>query len=490
MKKYFTLFVILFMTICCYAQNEAPVLKDFAKNVKGIRQILNYGDNVRIVQINNENDEFEIVAINESMQVLWRTPLKGYGIVIANFKGKILAVAATEYGTFLTSNNAYKGFLLDGKTGKVVLEKIMYDGPKDKVVIPFVCASKDGVFFKLALRKTDIDRKVHVGLPGPLALITMKNIEEQGLTTNELQVMDFDENLNITSTLKPAIEGGFFSGICCNSNGDVAIAWYDGGSLKIVKYVNGKTTPQDNITENLDVGYGEDKNVSQKIAFLPSRQNPNVFYSALVMQNSSKIWTLGVTKYDFKSKSKKTAYVSYDKETIKDIQKSYKQLDKKIDKPDFGPEKDFAINSIGEFNDRIIVAVSAHYSEQGKYATVYIERSLLIHGFDLNMDLQYYQQLPSNGANFMYYVGAGFYGDKNGYQVAAIYDKNKAIIGSLNPTTGEWDKMEVLAKGKIDATYPDVPHIIWFSKTFILPYSNLKGITKTNQDITLQLNTR
>lgn len=486
MKKIFTICMILILPRFCFPQN-APVVKQFLKNVKEITRVLEYNDNVRILQVNNSNDDFDVVAINENMEELWRTNLKGYALTLANFKGKVLAVAATDYGTFKSNNNTYKGFIINGKTGNVEFEKLIFDGQQEKSMVPAFFSSKDGSNFKIVVRQNNVARRMHMGLPGPLALIAIHSIESDYLATSDLMVLDVDDKLNVTSTLKPAIDEGYFADVASGRTGDAVIAWMSGGSIKLVKYNQNAKSAQGEITEDLEVSNIDDKRDCQNLKLIASK-TPDVYYTAIVIKNTRKEWALAVTKFNFKDKSKKTTYVEYNKQNVKALEKAYKQTDKKIDKPGFGPEKDFDIRNITEIDDKLLVSLSARYVQTGTYSSALIERSMLINAFDTNLDLQFQQQLPSSSLNLILYINSGFHVAKDGLHVAAVYDKTKAIVGTLNVTTGEWDKMEVLDRKKIDANYPDTSNTIWFADSFIMPYADLKGITKTNRDITLQLN--
>src|SRR5471030_402554 len=116
MKKHLTACLFIICPFFCLAQTETGVLKQFEKNVKGIVNSVNYSEHVKVILINRDDDNFDVVAVDDNLQELWRLPLKGSAFGVVNFNGKLLAIAATEYSNVALYNNTFKGFLIDGKT--------------------------------------------------------------------------------------------------------------------------------------------------------------------------------------------------------------------------------------------------------------------------------------------------------------------------------------------------------------------------------------
>ena len=99
MKNLLICFLLLIPCVVLAQDENPPLVKDFYKGVRAIPQSLVLNDHVNVMQFNLDDKNFDIVAVDEEMQVLWTTSLEGYVIATRKFKDKILVVASTEYGT-------------------------------------------------------------------------------------------------------------------------------------------------------------------------------------------------------------------------------------------------------------------------------------------------------------------------------------------------------------------------------------------------------
>ncbi len=161
-------YLLLFIPFLSFAQNGVGLIKDFSKDVKGFSRALQLSDKVNLVEVTTDNEHFDLIALDANMSVLWKTTLNGYSLSFGKFKDKILVIAATEYSSMNGSNNTYKGFLIDPITGKILLEKVVYNNSQGYVEKPYFFHGKDGAFFKLAVRQNNMKRKLHVVYLGHL----------------------------------------------------------------------------------------------------------------------------------------------------------------------------------------------------------------------------------------------------------------------------------------------------------------------------------
>jgi hypothetical protein len=122
MRKTLLQFILLLLPFFTFAQSEPPVYKDFNKKVREITTSFKLNDHVWIMQTCTGKDNFELAAVDDKMQVLWRTTLTGYPLAAGKFKGHILAISADKF-EWARRNviNPYTAFLVDEKTGKLLL---------------------------------------------------------------------------------------------------------------------------------------------------------------------------------------------------------------------------------------------------------------------------------------------------------------------------------------------------------------------------------
>src|SRR4051812_31123802 len=105
-KTLLTYLSLLLLPLFALAQTEPQVLEDFAKSIKAINTFA-FNDNLNVMQVSVDDENFELIAVNEKMQVIWRTPLAGYGIKTDKFKNKIVALASADHSTFKGTNNTF-----------------------------------------------------------------------------------------------------------------------------------------------------------------------------------------------------------------------------------------------------------------------------------------------------------------------------------------------------------------------------------------------
>ena len=100
MKKYLLPCLFLLFPLALAAQEEAmSIYKDFYNKVKSVVSFV-WDDHTNIVTLDIDNENFDVVAVNDQMQMAWRSSLAGFVLKTARFKDKIIAIAATEHSTF------------------------------------------------------------------------------------------------------------------------------------------------------------------------------------------------------------------------------------------------------------------------------------------------------------------------------------------------------------------------------------------------------
>ena len=481
----------------CSAQTEATLKKDYAKDVHNMVGPLRWDDNTNVIAINEEKNTVTISAIGSNMQEAWTTSVPGYALSISKFKGKILVVSAPAWKRFqaMTTDASYMGYLLDSRTGKVMLQKELYGGHLDLVEFPHFFSANDGSFFKLVVRKTNMDTKKHYeNLFFPVALFNVGRMMSKVKETTDITTMDFDDQLNpINIYHLGAKDDAAFVDMTCNSEGSLFVSWYTNGNISMAKYPYSKKESSLQISESFDLH----KKADAYFTFYPSIKEPNLIYMTITYKNPDNDPELTVSKLDF---TKNTIYPItevFTNKHLKELVKGFIPVNKKLDKPFDLVGKYCAVKLIVEQNDRLLVFLSSAYTttststlaagSSSSYTFAH-EGSLLINGYDLKLNPLYYQFFPSGydiqGGTFL---DPGFNSTGNTLNLIADLKKDGTLSGTLDVATGAWNDMYLLPKKKLSSTdFPQADQIMWYVNGFIIPYTRQRGWTKTNQDISLQ----
>ncbi|HTD99254.1 MAG TPA: hypothetical protein VK668_08190 [Mucilaginibacter sp.] len=496
MKKKLLICLFALLPFIASAQDEAPPLvKDFYEGTHTIPESLVFSDHVNIMQFSPDNENCDIIAVNENMQSMWRTSLKGHALSISKFKDKVLVVVATEFSNTKKTNNTYKGYLLDPANGKVLIDKVIFDGPQEYMAFPYVYTSEDGQVFKFAVRQSGFERRLHVAAPSVFGLISMKSYTKQFHQTKGLDVIDFNEKLEPITKIKPVTTEGFFLGLTSNNKGDLFMNWYENGNMNMVKYDAGKDKPSNKISASIMLDDDLLDNFDNDIPIIASKTNSNVLYYSLVFKNGNKDMELGIGKIDFSTGKKQYVNELLTKDNIKALKKNYVPVNKKMDSPDLGPIKALSVRAFKEIGDRLIISLTSTSSSASTISsgTWESEFNILINGYDTDLNLKYQQIIPTSYTVPERHLPLGFYHDKNKLY---IISNDKTGMTTLNGTysvidlaTGQCDKMYHLSKKKISNSHAAAgSSVLWFKNSFVVPYLELKGFSGRKYDITLQQN--
>jgi len=497
MKRNLFICLLALLPFIAVAQEEAPPLvKDFYEGTHTIPKSFVFNEHLNIMQFSPDNENSDIVAVNDNMQSVWKTSLAGHVISTSKFKGKILVVASTEFSNIKSTNNTYKGYLLDPSNGKVLVEKIIFDGAPGYLTFPYVFTGENGEIFKLVLRQSGFERRLHVAMPSLLGIISMNSYHKQFHETKQLDAIDFNEKLEPVTKIKPVINEGVFLNLTSNNHGDLFVNWFDNGSMNMVKYDAGSDKPSKKIAASVtlddDLLDGFDNN---DIAMTASKQNNNLLYYTLVFKNQDKEMELGIGKVDFSTGKAQYVNEILTKDHLKAIKKAYVPVNKKMDSPDLGPVKALKVREFDEVGDHLIVALTSTSSAASSIGsgTWQSEYNILINSYDMDLNQKYQKLIPTAYSVPERHLPLGFYHDKSKLYVIS---NDKSGMTTLNGTysvfdlaTGQCEKMYWLSKKKIGNSHAaGSSSVLWFKDGFVVPYLDLRGISGNRYDITLQQN--
>jgi len=493
MKNLLICFLLLTPFVVLAQDENPPLVKDFYKGVRSIPQSFELNDHVNVMQFNLDDHNFDVVAVDEQMQVLWKTNLQGYMITTRKFRDKILAVAATDFSNVKRNNNTFKAYIIDPATGKVLVEKVIFDGNPDYFTFPFVFTG-DGNIFKFAVRQSAFTRRMHVAMPSLLALVSINSYEKEYNQTTDFDVIEFNDKLEPINKFKPVFNTGTFIGMDCNKAGDTFIAWYNEGSLDFVKYVEGQSTPSKPISASIALKKNATDSFGIDIVVQACVTNNNALYYALSFKNQDKENEMGVGKLDFSNGKEEYVNEVFSKDHVKEIKKSYVTVNKKLHSPNLGPVSAIDVKGFYQKNGNVMVALtSTAYSSAMNGGTWVDEYNVLINCYDADLKFKFQQLIPTSYAVPERHLPIGFHIANNKLYVLSNDKEGMTTLygtfATIDLTTGACDKIYWLSKKKIsNSDAAASSSVLWFPGSFVIPYLDLRGFSGRKYDITLQKN--
>lgn len=437
-------------------------------------------NNMSAMIVNVPKSDFAIVALDDRLNQKWLTPLSGFALAIGKFKGHVIVISASQ-GTFIKSfTSTFKASVLDEQTGKILKEKIIYEGSADYFEDPDFFFAEDGSYFKMTSRLTAMKRS-------SVIFSTVINLESKYLGTQEFNIITFDDQLNIVDHTNPIMPAGDTWQSTCNEDGSFIITTVDKKSsvINVATYISSKREPLKLISVPIDFGKGVDYS-SIKIA---SSKTPLQSYVSTIYKNAKKEQVLFVAKLDFKDGSVQKTTETLDKNYFKNLEKSYVPVNKELDDAFFSNSDFSFVGHIEEFNDKLMVSLSQSisYAQGGQY-----DGSVLVKIYDQQLKSQYQQIIPRSYKSVFGEGSITAYSlnGKNLRMLANHRDGNSvnAIYGELNLDNGQLVKMNLINKEDMKSDYyANTKSIAWNNKSFMIPYFDQIGMLKFKVNIQVQL---
>jgi hypothetical protein len=489
MYKTLTILIVALLLPVLVSAQDNNVVKDFVEGATDLTS-LQINDHLNVLQVTNDDNTFDLIGVNDQMQVVWKTSLQGHPIKVAKFKNNIVAVASTDYSKMKLTNNTFNAFLVEPLSGKLLIQKQIYTSPDTYMEYPEV-STGDGDFLKFTVRQSAFERGMHFDMYG---FSTTKFIRKINQTT-DLETFEFNSKLEPVSNFKPQIAGGTYIRTAWNKYGDMFITWLNGPTVEVYRYENGKTSPTNQL--NVDVAFKEDDNLipGNSIKFIPDENNRAALYYGLVYYNEDKQGTLGIGKFDFSSGKKLFINEVLNKPHLKELTKSFVPVNKKVDDPTLLPNG-LDLRYIKEVNGKLITTVSSTYmraSSVNSGGVWMIESSTLINIYDTDLNLKFETIMPGGYSYPNMMMQSSYKLVDNKLNVFCNYKSGaltmNGLYGSLDLTTGGWDKITILPKKKLNnGSYANGGGLMWFGNSYIVPYCDPKTFKYYKFDVSLQQN--
>lgn len=273
MKKILFWSLFLLLPAALLAQNSQTLVKDFEKKVQRLENSFKISDHVGVVQITVDDDNFELVAIDDKMQILWRISLTGQGANSGVFKGNILATASIP-GKSKNDPIDYIAYLVDAQTGKLLIQKHIYQSTSDNFETTETLFAKDGSWARYLIRQTAATKKGR--------FMTVDDYD----ATKQFTVFDLGDKLELTQT-QYNLPAGVYVGMVSGSAENFAVLIFERGkAFKAFKFTDGKTEAVDSIEQDLDLPEKLFSPAKFSAKCIVSTTDPNVAYLSSYFKGS------------------------------------------------------------------------------------------------------------------------------------------------------------------------------------------------------------
>ncbi|MFD0750664.1 hypothetical protein ACFQZS_10950 [Mucilaginibacter calamicampi] len=483
-------FFSAFLILCrpAAAQDKAPpVVEDFAKKINNSTAMV-VDEHLNVLALQTDDDKYDVVGVDDKMQQVWKIPVAGDNLWMKKFKSKILVLTSLANKSRAAGDINYTAYVVDPATGKITTSKVVYHATSEFVQQPQLFTG-DGDFFKLAVRTTT--RKENIGMFAEM-FKSGSAIANEWNQTADLRIISYTEKLDTINTLRPVLTNGIFLSLTVSKNQDVFIGWFNGPSMEIYKYDAGQTKPSNFLAVPVDFKPGRNSIVANSLFLRPS-ENKNILNFGLIYSNEKGFNELGIGRLNFSTNQKNFVTQAFDKANLNAWKKNFQPLNKDLDDVDFGLAGGMTIQYLEEVNGKIVVAAAPNWHQTSRYGTIYATSSMVLNGYDENLNLKFSQVLPTNAFHGVDNPTISFHVRKNELNILANTKNgiasNACAYAVLDLNTGKWAKMYKLSKKKIAAlAYSKGSSVLWFGDRFVLPYFSLALYSATKNSVTLQTN--
>jgi len=475
--------IILIVKFNALAQTQINVIKKPAWNIKTSYDSkygskLDIAGNALAMIVDVPKADFAVVIVDDKLNQKSITPLSGFPMAIGKFKNSILVVASSDR-SFLTSfENKFIGYLLDETTGKLIMQKIIYEGKKDYFEQPDFFFSEDGSYFKMSVRLTNMKRTIHFGS-------TAKEFK----SSQSYTIIEYNSNLEQAQKMEPQMPAGDTWNASCAKDGTFIISTFDTENRKIniATYLSSNPKPLKVVSMPIDLYKDKDDEVSSITC--ASSKTPLINYVALFYRNSNKEFSSYIARVDFNTGTYILAKEIFDNDHIKALRKSFVPVNKKIDDIEFKNPKYMNIRHLEEYNDKLLVSIASKYTMSSQYQTITFDGSVLMNIYDQALKPLYYQFIPRNYKSQLSEGSKVSYNLKdNVLRILANQQDGllsvSTIYTEMDLNSGKINKMNFIPKNDIKSSYyANTEAVSWLNESFITPFVERAGSFSKRVDI-------
>jgi hypothetical protein len=470
-------------------QTQVGIIKDPQWNLVAaynnkFKNTINLSDNSLAMVVGIPKADFAVVNIDSKLAQKWLTQLSGYPLTIGKFKNTILVVAASDKSFLKSFGGSYKAYLLEEKTGKILSEKIIYEGNKEFIEDPDFFFATDGSYFRMSVRLTLMKRKT--------GILAVYQSDKSYPKTQDFSIINYDGNLNQREIVHPRMPEGTQWITSNGPDGSLFIATVDnkGGKISAATYISNSADPLKTVTIPMDIRKGKEINSILSTA----GSAPFINYLAVVYENSDKETTLLTSKIDFKDGTSKVTKEVFDSKYIKELKKSFVPVNKKFDDLEFTKIEFLGVKHIIEYGDKLLVGVAPCFFQASNSVAATFDGSLLMKVYDQDLKGLYHQFIPRT------YMSVDGEGSKiafslTGNTLRMVANRRSGSLSAVSSLYGEMDFLtgKMLKFNKVpdkdikSGLYVNTESVTWLNESFILPYYDKQRVLRTTIDVQMQL---
>lgn len=493
-KLTFLYLLFLFYQFNSFAQTQVNVIKKPSWNIKSSYDSksgskVDLSGNAIAMIVDVPKADFAVVTVDDKLNQKWLTELSGFPMSIGKFKNNVMVIAASDRSFFKSFTNQFKAYLLDEQSGKLLSEKIIYEGSKDYIETPEFFIAKDGSYFKMATRLTGLKRKVHIGLP-IVGFFTALKMDKDFNESQSYTVIDFNDKLEQVQKMEPDMPDGDTWKASCGDDGSFIISTVDAakGKCNVAIYLSSSPTPLKTVSIPIDAGNQDDIST---ISFASSKK-PLINYIGIFYKNANKERSTLVAKIDFNNGTYTSNREVFDKEHLKELQKSFVPVNKKFWDLNFSNSKYLDIRQITEYNDKLVVTISPRSVYSSSHGSSTSEGSVLINAYNSEMKPLYHQFIPRDYVSTQMGEGCevSFNLANNTLRMLANQADGLTAVATLyaemDLESGKINKINMISKDDIkNSYYANTEYISWLNDSFVIPFVERIGIFSKRVDIQL-----
>lgn len=466
------------------SQNEQEQVLGFANPQRlsvgdfGMSRCVLSGNEVAAL-VSFTTDQFGVQVFTSDLKIKWSTPVPGVPRALGRFHNKLLVLTTSDF-----TNSGWKNDLdaciLDPETGKIEVQKNVYQGGENYYIEPkFFFSSKDNDF-KLGIRTTGAEKKfrINVTLMGG----ETKLQKEWGLTSS-FELISFNDKLEATGKAELPVKKEYrFLDCKNNSEGVLFIAYFDGESGISVQRVK---PGAGNSSEFRHMSFDAHNNSYFSTYFFLSPSHPDIAYMNVNYFNSDNQQSMGAYKVDFGAEDQQPlrAVSIINKDYKKKMKEGYTPFSKDEGKPTQDDWSDLKPTAVLEQGDKIIVVREVLQILVGNGREEWTTGDMILSFYDKEMKLQselmitkdLEQSMSSFGRGSSLHVKDNVLYILTGKVVPLNFH---AILASVDLTTGKLLKYAVFNKNPSSGTIIDPQSTIWFNDGAQLNFLAEFGVLK------------
>ncbi|WP_207535654.1 hypothetical protein [Desertivirga arenae] len=412
------------------------------------------------------------------MKKNWEQTVEGSLMFSTDLEDKILVIVSTDFAASVGGNNStYKAFLLDARDGKVIHEKVIYEGNNDYLTVAEFVVSKNRKTFSLIARETSAKRNFIVAADANGSLWAARKMANNASAIRKFSVSAYDSHLATIDKVFPVLPDGDFIGAAKTINGDLYVAVSEEKKgITIAKFEAGKEEVSAMVLEPFGLSSGLQGQGSLNL--ITDTHRNNTAYLTGGFTNGPE-YTYILNKYDFGTNKEVSFRKSFRKADLKTLEKSFVPLNKQFSRLDLGSVSGLNLLSVAFPADGYLIALSdVRYlpgTPGSKIPPTYTANGILVYNLDSNFVVKSASAIPRAYGNVTRPSFRSDLRDNSWYLFASDEWKAKFAVAKINASSGKIEDLKMIAPEKVGKGHvPDLAEMTITDSQLFLPVKDPK----------------